>query len=158
MTISTRDQLIDALANNSDRIVIDKASLANAAAGQFFSLWTASGVPGAGSAPGAAAVPTNATTGAIGFANQTSPVTSYIAWLAVQFGNSASNLEIHDRLAHMSGLSGTVTTAQGALSLVTNDPGADRRRLELFRRPMVARSTRAGRDRRECHGVRHAQR
>lgn len=127
MTISTRDQLIDALANNSDRIVIDKASLANAAAGQFFSLWTASGVPGAGSAPGAAAVPTNATTGAIGFANQTSPVTSYIAWLAVQFGNSASNLEIHDRLAHMSGLSGTVTTAQGALSLVTNDPGADRR-------------------------------
>ena len=27
VTISTRDQLIDALANNSSRIVIDKASL-----------------------------------------------------------------------------------------------------------------------------------
>lgn len=126
MTISTRDQLIDALGNNSSRIVIDKASLANAAAGQFFSLWTASGVPGAGSAPGAAAVPTTATTGALGFANQTAPATSYIAWLAAQFGNSASNLEIHDRLAHMSGLSGTVTTAQGALSLVTSNPGAGR--------------------------------
>ena len=126
MTISTRDQLIDALGNNSSRIVIDKASLANAAAGQFFSLWTASGVPGAGSAPGAAAVPTRATTGALGFANQTAPATSYIAWLAAQFGNSASNLEIHDRLAHMSGLSGTVTTAQGALSLVTSNPGAGR--------------------------------
>lgn len=126
MTITTRDQLINALANNSSRLVIDKASLANAAAGQFFSLWTATGVPGAGSAPGAAAVPTSATTGALGFANQTAPVASYLAWLAVQFGNSATNLEIHDRLAAMSGLSGTVTTAQGALSLVTTNPGADR--------------------------------
>jgi hypothetical protein len=127
MTITTRDQLIDALANNSSRIVIDKASLANAAAGQFFSLWTATGIPGAGAAPGAAAVPTNATTGAFGFTNQTAPVTSYLGWLATQAGNSATNLEIHDRLAHMGGLSGTVTTAQGALSLITTDPGADRR-------------------------------
>lgn len=126
MTIASRDQLIDALGNNSSRIVIDKASLANAAAGQVFSLWTAAGVPGAGSAPGAAAVPTSATVGALGFTNQTAPATSYIAWLAAQFGNSASNLEIHDRLAHMGGLSGTVTTSQGALSLVTNSPGASR--------------------------------
>lgn len=127
MTITTRDQLIDALANLSSRIVIDKASLANAAAGQFFSLWQAAGVPGAGAAPSTAAVPTSATTGAMGFANQTSPATSYLAWLATQAGNNASNLEIHDRLAHMGGLSGTVTTAQGALSLVTTDPGAARR-------------------------------
>lgn len=126
MTITTRDQLIDALGNNSDRVVIDKASLANAVAGQFFSLWTAAGVPGAGSAPGAAAVPTKATTGAFSFTNQTAPATSYIAWLATQASNNATNLEIHDRLAHMSGLSGTVTTSQGALSLVTSDPGADR--------------------------------
>ena len=126
MTITTRDQLIDALGNNSSRLVIDKATLTNAAAGQFFSLWTATGVPGAGSAPGAAAVPTKATTGALGFANQTAPATSYIAWLATQASNNATNLEIHDRITHMSGLSGTVTTAQGALSLVTTDPGADR--------------------------------
>ena len=127
MTITTRDQLIDALANNSSRLVIDKASLANAVAGQFFSLWTSAGVPGAGSAPGAAAVPTKATTGAFGFTNQTAPATSYIAWLATLASNNATNLEIHDRLAHMGGLSGTVTTSQGALSLVTSDPGADRR-------------------------------
>lgn len=126
MTITTRDQLIDALGNSASRLVIDKASLANAVAGQFFSLWTATGTPGAGSAPGAAAVPTKATTGAFGFTNQTSPATSYLAWLATQAGNNATNLEIHDRLAHMSGLSGTVTTSQGALSLVTNSPGADR--------------------------------
>jgi len=126
MTITSRDHIIDGLGNTSSRIVIDKASLANAVAGQFFSLWTATGVPGAGSAPGAAAVPTKATTGAFGFTNQTAPTTSYIGWLATQASNNATNLEIHDRLAHMGGLSGTVTTAQGALSLVTTDPGADR--------------------------------
>jgi len=126
MTISTHDALIDAMGNNSSRVVIDKASLSNAAAGQFFSLWTSAGVPGAGSAPGAAAVPTKATTGAMGFTNQTDPATSYLAWMWAAFSNATSNLEIHDRLAHMSGLSGTVTTSQGALSLVTSDPGADR--------------------------------
>lgn len=127
MTITTRDKLIDALGNNASRLVLDKASLANAVAGQFFSLWTATGVPGAGSAPSTAAVPTSATTGSFNFANQTAPATGYLAWLAVQAGNSVTNLEIHDRLAHMGGLSGTVTTSQGALSLVTTDPGADRR-------------------------------
>lgn len=127
MTISTRDKLIDALGNNSSRIVIDKASLANAVAGNVFSLWQATGVPGAGATPSTAAVPTSATTGALGFTNQTAPATSYIAWLAATASNNATNLEIHDRLAHMGGLSGTVTTAQGALSLVTSDPGADRR-------------------------------
>lgn len=127
MTITNRDQLLDALANNSDRLVIDKVSLANAVAGQFFSLWTATGVPGAGATPAAAAVCTKALTGAMGFTNPTAPTATYLAWLAVQFGNSASNLEVHDRLAHMGGLSGTVTTAQGALSLVTTDPGAVRR-------------------------------
>lgn len=127
MTINTRDQLIDALGNNSSRIVIDKASLANAVAGNVFSLWQATGVPGAGATPSTAAVPTSATTGALGFTNQTAPATSYIAWLAATASNNATNLEIHDRLAHMGGLSGTVTTAQGALSLVTSNPGADRR-------------------------------
>jgi hypothetical protein len=126
MTITTRDMLIDALGNNSDRVVIDKASLANTAAGQFFSLWQATGVPGAGATPAAAAVTTKATTGAMGFVNPTAPVKTYLAWMALQSGNSVANAEVHDRLAHMGGLSGTVTTAQGALSLVTTDPGATR--------------------------------
>ena len=33
MTITTRDQLIDGLGNNSSRIVIEKASIASQAAG-----------------------------------------------------------------------------------------------------------------------------
>lgn len=126
MTISTRDQLIDALANNSSRLVIDKSSLASTVAGQFFSLWTATGMPGAGATPTAAAVPTSATAGSFNFANQTAPVTGYLAWLAFQNANPITNLEIHDRLAAQGGLSGTVTTAQGAVDLTTTNPGSAR--------------------------------
>jgi hypothetical protein len=46
MTISTGDQLKDALGNNASRLVIDKASLSNTAAGQYHSLWRANGQPG----------------------------------------------------------------------------------------------------------------
>lgn len=112
MTITTRDQLINALANNSSRIMLDKASIANAAAGQYHSLWRATGQPGQGAIPGAAAVCTNALTGAMNFAQQTSPATSYGAWANAVCSNSAVTIEIHDRLMHMGGLSGTVATAQ----------------------------------------------
>jgi hypothetical protein len=111
MTIATRDQLINALGNNCSRFVIDKASIANAAAGQFFSLWRATGVPSQASIPAAAAIPTHTTTGALSFAQQTSPSTSYLAYISAKMANVQS-LEIHDRVAHMGGLSGTVTTAQ----------------------------------------------
>lgn len=114
MTITTRDQLINAMCNNSSRLVIDKASLSNAAAGQFHSLWRATGQPGQGAIPGAAAVCTNALTGSLQFTQQVAPATSYLAILEGLCSNSASVLEIHDRLMHMGGLSGTVTTAQTA--------------------------------------------
>ena len=112
MTITTRDQLIDAMGNNSSRFVIDKASLSNAAAGQFHSLWRATGQPGQGAIPGAAAVCTNALTGAMNFAQQTSPATSYGAWANAVCSNSAVTIEIHDRLMHMGGLVGNVATSQ----------------------------------------------
>jgi 3',5'-cyclic AMP phosphodiesterase CpdA len=112
MTITTRDQLINALANGSSRVVWDKASIANTAAGQLFSLWRATGTPGQGAIPGAAAITTLALTGAMGFANQTGPATSYIAWQTVATGNATTSIEIHDRLAHMGGLNGTLLTAQ----------------------------------------------
>ena len=126
MTIDTRDKLIAGLASGADRILIDKASLSNAVAGQVFSLWAAGSVPAAGAAPTTAAVCTSALTGAIGFANQTAPASNYLDWLWLAFSNANSSVEIHDRLAHMGGLSGTVTTSQGALSLVTTAPSAAR--------------------------------
>lgn len=112
MSISTRDQLIDALGNNSSRFVIDKASIASQAAGTFVSLWRATGQPGQGAIPAAAAVCDNTLTGAIGFAQQVAPATSYGAWANAVCSNSAMTLEIHDRLMHMGGLNGTLTTAQ----------------------------------------------
>lgn len=124
MTITTEDGLLNALANNASRFVIDKASIANAAAGQLFSLWRATGVPGQGAIPGAAAIPTSALTGAIGFANQTAPATSYIAWARLATSNATMSIEIHDRVGHMGGLSGTVTTAQTvSLDLSTTGGG-----------------------------------
>ncbi len=114
MTIGTIDQLVNAMGNNSSRLIIDKASIANAAAGQFHSLWRATGQPGQGAIPGAVAVPDHTTTGAIGFTQQTAPATSYLASLEGLCTNAGTTLEIHDRLAHMGGLSGTVTTAQTA--------------------------------------------
>jgi len=116
MTITTRDQLIDALANNSSRIIIDKASIANQTTGGYSSLWRATGQPAQASIPGTtAAIPTSATTGAIGFANQTDPVKSYIAWLNAASGNAATSIEVHDRVGHVGGLVLNVTTSQNAL-------------------------------------------
>lgn len=110
--ITNRDQLIDALANNSSRIVIDKASIANAAAGQYHSLWRATGQPGQGAIPAAAANCNQSTTGCLTFNQQTAPATSYLAYLEAASSNSAMTLEVHDRLRHMGGLNGTLTTAQ----------------------------------------------
>ena len=112
MAITTRDQLIDAMANNSSRIIIDKASIASQTANSFSSLWRATGQPGQGAIPAAAAVCTNALTGAIEFTQQTAPATSYLGILENMCSNSGSTLEIHDRLMHMGGLNGTLATAQ----------------------------------------------
>lgn len=110
--ITNRDQLIDALANNSSRIVIDKASIANAAAGQYHSLWRATGQPGQGAIPAAAANCNQSTVGGMRFSQQTAPAKSYLAYLEAASSNSAMTLEVHDRLMHMGGLNGTLTTAQ----------------------------------------------
>lgn len=112
MTITTRDQLIDSMANNSSRIVIDKASIASQTSASFSSLWRATGQPGQGAIPTSVAVCNDTLLGGIGFTQQTSPATSYIGILQSLSSNASQTMEIHDRLVHMGGLSGTVATAQ----------------------------------------------
>ena len=112
MTISTRDGIIDGLANNNNRIIWDKASIATQVVGQYCSLWRATGVPARGAIPAAAAYCTKALAGAIGFDNQTGPATSYLGYHTLLCSAANTNLEIHDRLAHMGGLNGTLLTAQ----------------------------------------------
>lgn len=112
MTITTVDGLVNALGNNSSRIVIDKASLSNTVQGQFHSLWRATGQPGQGAIPGAAARCDNTLLGGLPFTQQTAPATSYLALLEGLAANTGTTLEIHDRLMHMGGLNGTLLTSQ----------------------------------------------
>ena len=112
MTITTVDGIANSLGNNSSRLVIDKASIASAVAGQFYSLWRATGQPGQGAIPTTAAACAHGLLGSFGFSQQTGPATSYGAYLEAASSNSSMTLEIHDRLAHMGGLSGILTTAQ----------------------------------------------
>jgi hypothetical protein len=132
MTISAANadnEIKHALAVNSSQLLIDKGSIANAAAGQIFSLWRATGQPGQGAIPTVAALATKALTGALPFNNQTSPVTNFLAWLSLVAGNSALGIEVHDRIAHQAGLVLNVTTTQITnlpISLVTLAPPAAR--------------------------------
>ena len=112
MAITTRDKLIDALGNNSSRVILDKSTITGLTAGNFVSMWRATGQPGQGAIPSTAATVNNTATGAVQFFQQTAPATSYLAYLDFVSSNSAMTLELHDRLMHMGGLSGTVTTAQ----------------------------------------------
>lgn len=129
MTITTRDQLINGLGNNASRLIIDKASISSLAAGVYASLWRATGQPGQGAVPGAAAACNNTLTGAMNFTQQVAPATSYGAYFYAVCSNSAMTVEVHDRLAHMGGLNGTLTTAQTVgidLSAISSDNMAGR--------------------------------
>lgn len=112
MTIDTRDKLINSLGNNTSRLILDKASLANQTAGVYCSMWRATGQPGQGAIPTTAATVNNSTLGTVNFAQQTSPATSYLGYLELATSNAAMTLELHDRLAHRGGLVGNVATAQ----------------------------------------------
>lgn len=110
--IENIDNLVKALGNNSSRIVLDKASISAQTANSYCSLWRATGQPGQGAIPTVVATCNNTTVGTIGFNQQTSPSTSYGAYLEIATGNTAMTMELHDRLANMGGLNGTLTTAQ----------------------------------------------
>jgi hypothetical protein len=112
VTITTRDQLIDAMANNSSRIIFDKASITGQTTNGFCSFWRGTGQPGQGAIPTTAAVCNDSLLGCVGFAQQTGPATSYLTILEAVSSNASMTLELHDRLMHMGGLVGNVATAQ----------------------------------------------
>jgi len=108
----TVDKILHALAANSSRLVIDKASIASQTAGSYCSMWRGTGQPAQGAIPTTAATCNETTVGGFSITQQTSPVKSYIGYAEWSCSNSSMTLEFHDRLAHMGGLSGIVTTAQ----------------------------------------------
>jgi hypothetical protein len=88
--------------------------------GQWTSFWEYEGAPSGGAAPGAAAVPTSSTTGAIPLTTPTGEL--WLAGLEVAL-NYPGTLLLYDRLLHCSGLSGTSTSAQTVGGTLTRNTG-----------------------------------
>jgi len=120
MSVSTYAALLNKLLNPTQEIKAIAAATSPAQSTQtcpLVSEWiTAGRGPTVGVAPGAAAIPTNATAGALGQSNKAG--TEQRAWLKrfdISYGQNTPGVGMFllvDRLAHMSGLSGIVTTAQ----------------------------------------------
>lgn len=95
-------------------------------AGRTKSLWQNNkSASGQGAAPGSVVAPTKSTTGALWFVNASGGRQRRLCGLTVG-GNQAGTLTLYDRLLHISGLSGTVTSAQtvgGSLSRNTGGVG-----------------------------------
>jgi hypothetical protein len=90
-------------------------------AGRMMSLWPQNSYPnGAGAAPGAVAIPTNATVGSWGQTNASGGREKYLLGASATMGNNAfGTLIIYDRLLHISGLNGTTLTAQNVGGTLT---------------------------------------
>lgn len=115
MTITTADGLINAMANNATRIIIDKPNFANTSVGNYFSYWRIAGQPGQAVLPTATVeCPDNTYVGSINFLDQTSPTTSYLGILELSAPTASTTLEIHDRILQRGGLLGNTTGVQTA--------------------------------------------
>jgi hypothetical protein len=131
MTITTRNQLVAEYATKQT-LIYNKAAITTAANSVQYSSWRLTGVPAQGAVPTTAALCTKATTGAFTFDSAPTGLASYISEAELTLNYSAGNsfsstIELHDRLAHMGGLSGIVTTAQTAgVNLLTLAPSAAR--------------------------------
>jgi len=112
MSILSVDDVVAAMTQRSQSLIIAKASIATQAAAGFSSLWRATGIPAQGAIPGAAAVCSNATTGALPWVNPGGSYEGHLARSYLLSANSGNDVWIFDRLAHMGGLSGVTTGAQ----------------------------------------------
>ena len=94
-------------------------------AGRLTSLWLYNGSPSGGAVPPTSAtVPTNATDGSL---KQADPTGGRQLWMTGTVGcaNVGGTLILYDRLLHISGLSGTVTTAQTVSGTAGRYTGTD---------------------------------
>jgi len=109
--LSTVDQLAVLLATRAQRFEFQRTVVSTFAGTQHFSSWLGTGIPGPGVAPGAAAVPTSATAGAL--VKFTDPGGGEAAHLYSIYGSQSvapAQVSIWDRLVHSGGLDSTVIT------------------------------------------------
>lgn len=114
MTIATENDVINARTNKRQGMNFQKASIANMVAGALCSMYRSTGpIPSQPAIPAAAALCTKALTW--NFNNPTAPDNTYLDVMDGVCG-TACRIVWFDRLFHIGGLSGTVTTAQAVNS------------------------------------------
>lgn len=107
------DDIAAATADPASGVPINKASIASQLSAGFTSMWRATGTPAQAAIPGAAAIPTKATLGAL--FTRTNPAIGrhrYITAADITLSVLGAKVMFVDRLAHMGGLNATLTTAQ----------------------------------------------
>lgn len=109
-----REEVPEAVSVVSPLPLLLRASISNAVAGSEMSLWRGTGYPAQGAVPAAAAACNAATVGAYPLAARSGGQRRVLRGLWVSGANTSQGVYVEDRLAHMGGLSGTVTTAQTA--------------------------------------------
>lgn len=135
MAISTMDGLVAAIASGQ-RLVIQKASITTVAA-YYYSLWSASGAPGAGTLTigntTSGVIPTDATTGAPVINAFTGSNTGYLATFDAMLAQ-AGVLSMYDRLWHCGSISclSLATTTLSSQPALTRVPNNDYSQLELW--------------------------
>ncbi len=112
MAITTRAQLITAKVKQIP-IFLQKSSPAgqNQTAG-YSSFWRSTGFPAQGAIPTTPAACTKADTGAYSFDDAATGRSTYVASSFIFINTGPQSYLLHDRLAHMGGLDGTLTSAQ----------------------------------------------
>lgn len=101
---------------------VDSAAAVATVAGRYTSLWMYEGSPSGGPAPTTVAIPDNTTDGGL---KQTDPGGGRTKWLVGGWiaCNTPGTFILYDRLLHIGGLSGTVTTAQTVGGTLTRNTG-----------------------------------
>lgn len=113
MAITNIDNIAAALADvNRPPFYVNRTSISNTVAGTYHSLWRSGGIPVQPAIPTAAATCDKTLQGTFNFASPSGQNKLYLARSHFVNANNGTAIETYDRLAHMGGLNGTLTTAQ----------------------------------------------
>jgi hypothetical protein len=109
---SLNDVAIGLSSTSRQTMIINKASIASQVANNYCSLWRATGWPVQPAIPAAVTICDKTTVGAWNFTYPSGGQSLYLAAAKMTMSVAGNGVEVHDRLVHMGGLSGIVTTAQ----------------------------------------------
>ena len=112
MAFTDLGNLLSGMASGAYRLPLTRASLSSMVVGSEASLWRGTGFPAQGAVPAAADICNAALTGALPLAARAGAQERIISGLAFQGAPAGHTYLVEDRLGHMGGLNGTLTTAQ----------------------------------------------